>query len=114
MKVNEYQFGKITIDGKVYVKDVIISPNAVKDTWWRKEGHRLQIEDLGDIEKANPDILVVGTGFYGRMLVPEQTRQYLEAKGIEVHALQTSDAVKEFNELQKDYAKIVAALHLTC
>jgi hypothetical protein len=114
MKVNDYQFGRITIDGKVYTKDVIISPHAVQESWWRKEGHRLHIEDLGDIESASPDLLLVGTGFYGRMVVPDRTRQYLQAKGIEVHALRTSDAVQEFNELQKDFARIVAALHLTC
>ena len=114
MKVTDYQFGRITIDDKVYTQDVIISPNTVKSSWWRKEGHRLHIEDLGDIEKAHPDLLVVGTGFYGRMVVPETTRQYLEAKGIKVHAVRTTDAVKRFNELKKDYARIVAALHLTC
>ena len=114
MKINAYQFGKITIDGNSYTTDVIVSPQGVKDSWWRKEGHRLHIEDLDAIESERPDLLVIGTGFYGRMVVPEKTRQYLQSKGIKVHTLQTSDAVREFNALQKEYARIVAALHLTC
>ncbi len=114
MHIDAYEFGKISVDGTAYTRDLIISPLAVKDSWWRKEGHRLHIEDLGDIEAARPDVLVVGTGFYGRMVVPDETRDYLHARGIEVHALRTSDAVREFNKLQKKYASIVAALHLTC
>ncbi len=114
MNIDAYQFGKITVDGTAYTTDLIVLPQAVKDSWWRKEGHRLHAEDLGDIEAAKPDVLIVGTGFYGRMVVPDETKEYLQARGIEVHALRTSDAVREFNKLQKKYASIVAALHLTC
>jgi hypothetical protein len=48
------------------------------------------------------------------MQVPEDTLAGLRSEGIEVRVLQTRDAVTEFNRLQKDCARIVAALHLTC
>jgi hypothetical protein len=48
------------------------------------------------------------------MQVPEKTREYLEAQGIRVEVADTPEAVARFNELQKECAQIVAALHLTC
>ena len=114
MKISAYEFGRVAIDGTSYSSDVIIAPDRVIDSWWRKQGHRLQVDDLDDVVRARPDILVIGTGYYGRMQVPEETRQFLRDQGIEVREARTSEAVAEFNELQKEYARIVAALHLTC
>ncbi|MCI0401074.1 MAG: MTH938/NDUFAF3 family protein [Gammaproteobacteria bacterium] len=114
MKITDYTFGKIDIDGTVYTTDVIIYPAKIDSSWWRKEGHRLQIKDLCDIVKAKPEVVVIGTGYFGRMDVPRETRTYLESLGITVHAVRTSDAVTLFNRLQQDAAAIVAALHLTC
>lgn len=114
MKVQSYGFGTINIGGKTYTSDVIILPEKVRDSWWRKEGHSLHIEDLTEIIEANPDVLVIGTGYYGRMAIPPETKSFLESKGIEVRIAETSDAVKEFNQLQKNIGRIVAALHLTC
>ena len=114
MKITGYEFGKITIDGKTYTSDVIIAPDRVFDAWWRKQGHSLAIEDLEQALREKPQILVIGTGYYGRMQLPEETRQYLQDQGIALREAKTRDAVLEFNELQKEYARIVAALHLTC
>ena len=114
MRITAYEFGRIALADKTYTSDVIIAPELVIDAWWRKEGHNLQIEDLDDIVNAKPDMLIIGTGYYGRMQVPDETKQYLEERGIKVLQAKTPDAVTEFNQLQKEYARIVAALHLTC
>lgn len=114
MQISEYEFGRIAIEGKTYTSDVIITPEKVTDSWWRKEGHSLHVEDLDAIVNAKPDLLIIGTGYYGRMKVPDKTKQYLQKQGIEVRHAKTGDAVTEFNELQREYARIVAALHLTC
>ncbi len=114
MLITEYEFGRIAIADMTYTSDVIVAPEQVIDSWWRKEGHNLQIEDLDDILNAKPDMLIIGTGYYGRMHVPDETKQYLEEQGIKVLQAKTREAVTEFNQLQKEYARIVAALHLTC
>ena len=46
MLIESYSFGKISINGKIYHSDVIIFPDRVYDSWWRKEGHILHLEDL--------------------------------------------------------------------
>jgi hypothetical protein len=93
---------------------VILTPERVVDTWWRKQGHSVAVADLTEVVAAKPDILVVGTGYLGRMVVSEEARHYLEAQGIHVRQARTRQAVKDFNRLQEQRARVVAALHLTC
>jgi hypothetical protein len=114
MQIDDYRFGHIDIEGRSYDADVIIFPDRVQERWWRQEGHRLAQEDLGTVMAERPEVLVVGTGYYGRMQVPEETLASLGAAGIDVRVLKTDRAVAEFNRLQREYASIVAALHLTC
>ena len=113
MKIEHYSFGRITIDGKTYTSDVIIYPGKVDTSWWRKQGHNLEVADLKDVISAKPQVLVVGTGATGFMKVPKETLSHLESKGIEVHVERTDKAAELFNQLQKDKI-VIAALHLTC
>lgn len=111
--IDVYDFGRIVIDGTAFTSDVIIFPDCVKDEWWRKDGHVLHIEDLESIVKEQPEVLIVGTGKYGVMTVPSQTRAYIESQGIELIVMPTDHACKMYNEIAKA-KKVVAALHLTC
>lgn len=113
MTINHYSFGKITIDGKAYTSDVIIYGDRVDPSWWRQEGHRLQSVDLDAVINAKPDVIVIGTGYFGMMKVPDETIQFIKSKGIEVLIMRTGKAVEMFNSLSKD-KKIIAALHITC
>jgi hypothetical protein len=80
---------------------VIIFPDHVQERWWRQEGHRLAREDLEPVLAEKPKVLVVGTGYYGRMQVPEQTLDALRSAGIDVRVEKTGSAVGEFNRLQR-------------
>jgi hypothetical protein len=113
MHIDHYSFGRIIIDGKTYASDVIIYPDRVDASWWRKEGHYLQKSDLAGIIAANPDLLIVGTGAHGVMTVPESTVTFLESHNISVLIEKTEKAVTYFNT-QSQGKKVVAALHLTC
>lgn len=114
MHIDQYRFGHIDIEGHSYDADVIIFPDHVQERWWRQEGHRLGREDLATVLAEKPDVLVVGTGYYGRMQVPGETLDALRRAGIDVKVEKTSSAVEAFNCLQRECARIVAALHLTC
>jgi len=111
--IESYNFGQIVIDGKRYTSDVIIFPDRVKGDWWRKEGHQLSIEDIQDILKEKPDILVVGTGYAGLMKISPETRERLQSEGIRLIAENTRKACKTYNQLSES-RKVIAALHLTC
>lgn len=113
MKIEHYSFGKIIIDGRAYSSDVIIYPDRVDASWWRKAGHYLQASDLSDIITLKPDILIVGTGSSGVMRVPDETIQFVRSRGIEIRIARTGEAVELFNSMEKNIV-VVAALHLTC
>lgn len=114
MNITGYRFGKIDIGGRAYSSDLIVTPERIVDNWRRREGHNLVVADLAEVVAARPDIVVVGTGYYGRMAVSEEARRFLEAQGIGVRAARTRQAVQDFNQLQDQQARVVAALHLTC
>jgi hypothetical protein len=111
--IEAYEFGRIVIDSETHTKDVIIFPDRVEGNWWRKEGHNLYPEDLETVLEANPDILVVGQGAYGRMAIDSETKQALNQANIKLIAQPTEEACQTYNELQEQ-KKVVAALHLTC
>lgn len=115
MRISAYDFGRISIDGRMYGSDVILHAGEVIESWWRKEGHSLVPADLDVLWDDPPAVLVVGTGFHGRMEVPEATRAALAARGVEVRPAKTREAVSLFNALSAEKTRRVdAALHLTC
>jgi hypothetical protein len=113
MKIDSHSFGRITIDGRIYTRDVVIYPERVDDRWWRKEGHELCPQDLTEILDQAPEILVVGTGDLACMRILKETKALLEARGIQLIAFRTQKACDEYNRLSNG-KKIIAALHLTC
>ena len=114
MHIDSYQFGKIVIDGTSYSSDLIILGDTVQPDWWRKQGHSLSADDLKTILKAKPSVLVVGCGASGLMDVPDQTRQALKERDIQLEAFDSYKAVQKFNELSEAGVNVAAALHLTC
>ena len=113
MMIEDYSFGRITIGGKTYTSDVIIYPDRVDGGWWRKEGHRLCMDDLEHVVAAKPEVLVVGTGAQGVMRVPDDVRQRLSELGIELKVAKTDEACGLYNQLAPE-RRTSAALHLTC
>jgi len=111
--VDSYQFGQIVISGKKYTSDVIIFPDRVKESWWRKSGHQLCLDDIAEVLTEKPEVLVVGTGASGLVRVLPEVKQSLDAQGIKLIAEPTSEACNTYNQLCHSQ-RVVAALHLTC
>ncbi len=112
-RIESYRFGRIVVDGRTYTGDLILYPDRVDDRWWRREGHRLAPEDLPEVLRQPPEVLVVGQGSPGLMAVPEETRTQLAALGITVIVEPTAQACETYNRVQQE-RRAVAALHLTC
>lgn len=115
MQVESFSFGRITIDGKEYTSDVIVSKDSmINSSWWRKEGHNVHPEDISEIIDASPEIVIFGTGANGSMKVSNAVKEQLQQKGIDVDQMLTSRAKEKFNELVSEGKKVVLAAHLTC
>ncbi len=111
--IESYSFGQIIINGEKYTSDLIIYKDQVDKDWWRKEGHYLYLEDIQNIIKEKPEIIIVGTGYYGLMKVDPALIEYCNSQGIGLIIKKTTEACSEYNKLAEN-KKVIAALHLTC
>ena len=114
MHIDSYQFGKIVINGQSYSSDLIILGDEIQPDWWRKQGHSLAAEDLKTILEAKPSVLVVGCGASGLMEIPDETRQALKKRNIQLEMYDSYKAVQKFNEISEAGVNVAAAIHLTC
>jgi hypothetical protein len=112
VRITEYRFGHVVVDGAAYTRDVIVLPDRVVPDWWRVDGHSLCLEDLDAVIDELPSQLILGTGHDGRMRPRPDALQALRDRGVAVEVLPTTEAVRRYSEL--DSATSAAALHLTC
>jgi len=111
--IDSYQFGQISVGGKQYTSDVIVSPDRVEDNWFRRSGHQLCLEDIAGVMAENPQVLIVGTGASGLVEVLPEVQQAADARGIELIVETTDKACRTYNRLCRSQ-RAVAVLHLTC
>jgi hypothetical protein len=111
-RLEDYSFGRVTVDGREHARDLIVLPDRVVGDWWRREGHSLVMEDLEEVLEELPERLVLGVGAYGRLRPDAAAITELGRRGVHVECLPTDAAVRRYGEL--DERRAAAALHLTC
>jgi len=114
VRIEEYEFGRIVVNGYEYREDIIIHDGGVEAGWWRKEGHKVSVEDLERILELNPELIIFGTGANGRLRVERHVKDLLKERGIEFMELNSYDAVKVYEGLSQKRKGVVLAIHLTC
>ena len=112
--ITEFSFGRIVVNGKTYTDDIKIIDGKVISDWWRKKGHRVDIEDISDILEAKPDILVIGKGTPGLLKSTASLREYLAASHVELIEKKTPKAITAFNQLFQQGRKVAAGFHISC
>ena len=112
--ITDFSFGKIVVNGKTYSDDIKIVRGQVIADWWRKSGHRVDVEDIADILESGPDIVVVGKGSPGLMKTSTHLRESMVANNIMLIEKKTSKAIEVFNKLFQEGRKVAAGFHITC
>ncbi len=111
----KYSFGRMTIGGRSYQRDLIILANGkVISPWLRHQGHELSPKDIRPILESRPSVLVIGTGRDGRMVPSQDLCPVLRQNGIEPLVLPTPQAVQQYNQLLQENTSVSACFHLTC
>ncbi len=111
--IENYEFGKMVVDGQAYSADLVLLPGRINSAWWRQQGHTLSLADLQDVLAEEIEVLVIGTGFFGLMKVTSEVEQAAAAKGIQLLVQKTKAAVQKYNELAAR-KRTAGAFHLTC
>lgn len=112
--IESYRFGRITVQGQTYRKDITIIGQKVFPCWRRQSGHLVTDGDLADVLDYRPDILVIGRGSLGMMHVHESLSALCGDRGIELITRRTGPAVTAFNALLAGKVTVAGAFHLTC
>lgn len=113
MRIDHYEFGRMIVGRKEFDRDLIIFPDRILSPWWRAQGHTLNQADLEEVWKEAAEILIIGTGAYGLMVVKDEVRQMAYRRGMKISVHPTAQAVEVFNQLEPQ-KKIIGAFHLTC
>lgn len=118
--IEEYRFGSITISGKTYTHDVEVRWTGEVLEWRRKESHTFDVEDIRRAVEQNPDTIILGTGAYGVAKVTEESKKFIQEKGIQLITDRTEEAARTFNiifegsEEKGKQNKVIGLFHLTC
>jgi len=114
MTIDSYKYGQIVVNGTAYTSDIIVYHDRVDKVLSRHEEHRLIPADITDALNAQPDVLIIGTGYAGVLIVPKEMAAHIAAQGIEVIIEKTSKAVELYNSLLSTKKYAIAALHIAC
>ena len=117
MRIDAYEFGRITIDGIVYDHDVVIEAGRVRKR--RKGPSKKRREDFGHTPlTADEEIpwdgkrLWIGTGAHGSLPVAEDIRRSARRRGVELLIKPTPELVRLVNESMPPATNLI--LHVTC
>jgi len=115
MKLEDFAFGRIRVDGTMYEHDLVIDHGKIKKR--KKKPSKKYRESFGhtplSLEEKIPwncEQLVIGTGT-GALPVMNEVKQEARRRGVELVILPTGKAIEILNKHQKNTNAI---LHVTC
>lgn len=116
MRIENFSFGSIRIDGVTYEHDVVIDRAEVRK---RRKKESKQYRDRFGHTPLSPDEpipwncrrLVIGTGAHGALPVMDEVKKEAGKRKVELLVVPTAQAIEE---LRKETADTNAILHVTC
>jgi hypothetical protein len=116
MKIEQFSFGRIRIDGSEYEHDVVIDRGRISKRD-KKPSKRYSERYAHTPLSAKEDLpwhcrrLIIGTGAYGALPVMAEVEREAASRAVELCVLPTAQALEKVNE--GDPATN-AILHVTC
>lgn len=115
MKIENYDFGTITIGDNTFTKDIIVCDGWIFPNWRRKEGHLLHFDDIKPLwEYMQPDLVIIGTGKQGMLEVPSSVVKTIRKLKTQVYWDKTDNAVGYYNDDEYKGIIVMGCFHLTC
>ncbi|GAI42683.1 unnamed protein product [marine sediment metagenome] len=112
-KIENSGFGSIVINGKRYCHDVwVFTDGSVEKR--RGGNHTFLAEEIQNLLKGNPEIIIVGAGTSSCVGIGKEAGQLAENKNIKIERAATPKAIETYNQLVSEGMKVAAAFHVTC
>ena len=116
-KIMHVSWGQVEVEGEGTFKDARLYPGGARSWDWNETGtsHHpgIQPADVRELLEQGATTIVLSRGINERLQVMEETLELLEQQGVEVHVLQTEEAVATYNRLREGEA-VGALIHSTC
>ena len=117
-KTEATSFGSITVDGRKFEHDVLIRLDGTIQKRKKKlskklygTSHTLSEAEAEFIYEDGARTLIIGSGQYDMVRLSAEAQAYFDARGVEVIALATPQAIQRWNEAQ---GKAIGLFHVTC
>ncbi len=117
-KIEKYKFGVMRIAGETYEHDVLLRWDGKvrrrKSRLSKKvfgTGHKVSLDEAKQIYKKGAELLIFGTGRYGKVQLSDEAQRYFEKRGVRTVLAPTGEAIKCWNEAK---GKVIGLFHLTC
>ncbi len=118
IKVDSFRFGSIVLDGKKYSRDVLLYPDddirKRKGGFWKFGSHAIKKEEVEELVKTGPDVLIIGTGTDSKAKLTPDAQSYLQGTKVESLVTSSREAVDRLNKLAAEGKHPAALIHITC
>jgi hypothetical protein len=116
-KIVDIAWGRMDVEGLGVGKDFKLYPGGGRGWDWTETGTRhvpgVQPADVEELLTHGATTVVLSKGMDQQLHVDPATLRYLQERSIEVHMLETREAVKVYNELA-DTVAVAGLFHSTC
>lgn len=112
-------FGGVSIDNTTHhdvlvVGEKVIDRDSFMPGWFDDHPHHAVYEhELDKLFEENPQIIIIGSGQNGVLIVPEDVKYMIKKQKIKLIVLETPEAIDEYNKLSKT-KRVNALIHTTC
>ncbi|MGI9272891.1 MAG: Mth938-like domain-containing protein [Woeseiaceae bacterium] len=102
---------EIVIGDQKWSESVALTTNGVLEDWTPATLDTLGIDDLAELLKLEPELIVVGTG--SKQLLPNRELMFAMArKGVGLEVMDTPAAARTFNVLISEGRSVAAILYV--
>ena len=118
MKIENTQFGSITIDGETYHHDVVVRLSGKIEKRKKKlskktfgTSHTMSLAEAEFVYEKGSDVLVLGTGQYDNLRLSPEAADFFARNSCRVLAEPTPRAISAFNRAK---GHKIGLFHVTC
>ena len=109
--IQEFEYGKVVIDDKLFESDIVVTADGFINEWTREKEHEISIPDIENVLKNKPQTVIFGVGTIGKVVVTSEVLDWLEQSKIEVISYKTEKAIETFRHISGK-EKVTAFLHI--
>ena len=117
-RIEALSWGRMSVEGLGEGKDFKLWPGGGRPWDWSETGthHRpgIQPSDVAELVDRGSRVIVLSRGMLRMLGTCRETLQVLDGQGIRIETLETTRAVRAYNELVRRGTPVGGLFHSTC